>query len=144
MGTVISTPKFITEDLQKLYQEYADSNGLDLATIAKNFYVMKISLYYISYDHFEAEPFIKSFLQPISDEHLSINNFASMMNDMAVKTTEEFKLQNPNGVIIDIITDLDILHSYPVNDTYIINDLRYSLYNLHSLYKNYKKQYLTE
>lgn len=144
MGTVINTPDFITKDLIKLYQEYADSNGLDLDTVAKNFYVMKISLYYISYDHFEAEPFIKSFLQPISDEHLSVNNFAAMMNDMAVKTTEEFKLQNPNGVIIDITPDLDILYSYPVNGTNIINDLRYSVSNLYSLYNNYKKQYLTE
>lgn len=144
MGTVINTPDFITTDLQKLYQEYADSNGLDLDTVAKNFYVMRISLDYISCDHFEEEPFTKLFLQPFSDEHLSVNNFASMMNDMILKTTEEFKLQNPEYIVIDITTYLDSLCFYWVSDTHTGNYLNHSLANLYSLYTNYKKQYLTE
>lgn len=129
---------------QKRFQEFADSIGLDLETVANTFYELEVDLEFILTSDFIQNTYTAYFYQPISDGNLSITNYVQNLNENIKQAVKECKEKHLNCVIIDINTSIKPLRSFWLNGSHKISNTNNKFYKLHTLHNNYKKQYLSE
>lgn len=90
--------------LQKLFQEFADTNNISLRAAASNYYILEVCLDYLSVSvseaGFESKSYI--FFQPLANAELSLTNFANVINDCISTANEEITLENPTSYVINV------------------------------------------
>lgn len=92
----------IRETLQKLTQEFANSNNISLQDAASNYYILEVCLDYLSVSEAVFESKSHIFFQPLANAELSLTNFANVINDCISTANEEITLENPTSYVINV------------------------------------------
>lgn len=88
--------------LQKLFQEFADTNNISLRAAASNYYILEVCLDYLSVSEADFESKSHIFFQPLANAELSLTNFANVINDCISTANEEITLEDPTSYVINV------------------------------------------